>query len=39
MIAAMIEIKLAISVTIFFCKLSLIESKGSLYFKSLPFYK
>lgn len=39
MFAAMIEIKLAISVTIFFFKLSLVESKGTLYFESLPLYK
>lgn len=39
MIVVMIEIKLVIFVIIFFGKLSLIESKGLLYFKSLLFYK
>lgn len=39
MFAAMIKIKLAISMTIFFLKLSLVKSYGTLCFKSLPFYK
>lgn len=39
MFAAMIKIKLAISMTIFFFKLSLVKSNGTLCFKSLPFYK